>query len=719
MATQGRKSAWVFLLSCSLFLALALFGSYGRSYATSSEAPKIDRERTILKIGKKQLFIVGENFEQGMSLQVSSRRGPITAGQIVIENANTMVMNNVSKADFPDGVATITIRNANGVETKETLAIIPSAIGPSPLTEDDIRQIIGQGIAACQKLGVAGTFSVLDREGNILALYQMKGAAKSVQVKDVGTEGQGLEGLGGPNIFPGQVASEIAAISKAGTGAFLSSFGNAFTTRTAAFIIRENIPPFIKNLPSGPLFGVQVSSLGCSDVKVPGLPLGMSGDTGGVPIYKNGFPSGGLGVEINGFYNVALNRPQDFGRPLTDKDELYFREGLEEIVAFASVRGFDPNPEITSDKILVNGLRLAYRRNFEVPKVDAVRLESAGKLLAIPPLSKNPADARIRTGVPSEFRDIMLRDRPVRVVNRFFPFKAGQFLSTADVEQVLFQGVREANRVRAAIRRPIEVAAEVNLTCIDLSGRILGIVSTPDAPMFGFDVSAEKARSAVFFSRTDTDRMLNAAGLNKYTDLLLKDGLRFDGKFMMTSRSVGFIHRPFFPDGINDTDGDLPVKEGPLSTPIKDFSPLNNGFQTDYLLQGRNGMDPFVITNKKGKRFDLSFVIGRSIVNVSAGLRGTPQTFFCDATNGRAESLLNNTLMVFTGSSLLQKDGNLAGAIGISGDGIDQDDIIGSFGSENFEIAPDKRIDRFFMRGIRIPYTKFPRHPHLGEESDD
>jgi hypothetical protein len=109
-------------------------------------------------------------------------------------------------------------------------------------------------------------------------------------------------------------------------------------------------------------------------------------------------------------------------------------------------------------------------------------------------------------------------------------------------------------------------------------------------------------------------------------------------------------------------------------------------------------------------------VIGRSIVNVTAGIPGTSQTFFCDATNGRAKSLLNSTLMIFTGSSPVQKNGILSGAIGISGDGIDQDDIIGSYGSENFEIAPDKRIDRFFMRGIRIPYTKFPRHPHIGEE---
>jgi uncharacterized protein GlcG (DUF336 family) len=685
--------------------------------ATSSGTPRIDREKTILRGGKKQLVVAGENFENGMAVQVESSRGILTKGQVTFQDSGTMLVNGIGKDDFPDGVATITVRNANGTEIKEKLAVIPSAIGPSPLTEADIRLIIGQGVAACQKMGVAGTFGVVDREGNILALYQMKGAGKGVEVRDVGTRGQGLEGLGGPNNFQSVVRSEIACISKAGTGAFLSTFGNAFTTRTAAFIIREHIPPFISNQPSGPLFGVQVSSLGCSDIKMPGLPLGMSGDAGGVPIYKNGIPSGGLGVEINGQYNVCLNNPRDFDHKITQNDPVFFREVLEESVAFAAVRGFEPVDEITADKMIVNGIRLAYRLNFDIPVVNAVSLSGPGKLLPIPPGSKNPADVRIRTNVPTEFRDIMLRDRQVRVINRFFPFKNSQVssLTAGDAEQILFQGVREANRVRAAIRRPIEVPAEVNLTCIDVDGNVLGIVSTPDAPIFGFDVSAEKARSGIFFSRPDAPTMLNSAKLGFYADRLLAEGLRL-GDFVMTPRSVGFIHRPFFPDDINDTDGDLDVREGPLSSAAKDFSPLNNGFQTDYLLKGAAQIAPYVITNKKGQTLDLSFVIGRSIVNVTAGIPGTSQTFFCDATNGRAKSLLNSTLMIFTGSSPVQKNGILSGAIGISGDGIDQDDIIGSYGSENFEIAPDKRIDRFFMRGIRIPYTKFPRHPHIGEE---
>jgi hypothetical protein len=186
-----------------------------------------------------------------------------------------------------------------------------------------------------------------------------------------------------------------------------------------------------------------------------------------------------------------------------------------------------------------------------------------------------------------------------------------------------------------------------------------------------------------------------------------------DGSFAFAARSVGFIHRPFFPD---DIDGAPP---GPLSTSIDVFSPLNNGMQTDYLLQGANKNPNYQVGGR-----DLSFIIGRSIVNVLAGkdtdTAFKSANFFCDASNGRSRtSLFNSTTMIFTGSSPLFKAGRLAGAVGISGDGIDQDDIIGSYGSENFEAPPEMRVDRFFMRGIRIPFTKFPRHPHIGEEGKD
>ena len=62
--------------------------------------------------------------------------------------------------------------------------------------------------------------------------------------------------------------AEGGAIAKAVTGAYLSSGGNAFSTRTASQIVQEHFPPAptTVGLESGPLFGVQFSQLPCSDL---------------------------------------------------------------------------------------------------------------------------------------------------------------------------------------------------------------------------------------------------------------------------------------------------------------------------------------------------------------------------------------------------------------------------------------------------------------------
>jgi uncharacterized protein GlcG (DUF336 family) len=80
-------------------------------------------------------------------------------------------------------------------------------------------------------------------------------------------------------------------------------------------------------------------------------------------------------------------------------------------------------------------------------------------------------------------------------------------------------------------------------------------------------------------------------------------------------------------------------------------------------------------------------------------------------TRSRAVSALPNGITIFPGGVPLYKSGRLAGAIGISGDGVDQDDLIASAGSDGFEAAAEVRCDRLLVRGTRLPYVKFPRHP--------
>jgi uncharacterized protein GlcG (DUF336 family) len=50
------------------------------------------------------------------------------------------------------------------------------------------------------------------------------------------------------------------------------------------------------------------------------------------------------------------------------------------------------------------------------------------------------------------------------------------------------------------------------MTVVDTNAQILGVIRTPDAPVFGTDVSVQKARSALLFSSSAAAALLNAQG---------------------------------------------------------------------------------------------------------------------------------------------------------------------------------------------------------------
>jgi hypothetical protein len=54
----------------------------------------------------------------------------------------------------------------------------------------------------------------------------------------------------------------------------------------------------------------------------------------------------------------------------------------------------------------------------------------------------------------------------------------------------------------------------------------------------------------------------------------------------------------------------------------------------------------------------------------------------------------------------------LIGGFGVSGDGVDQDDVTTASGHAGFDV-PDLllRADEVFVNGVRLPYQKFNRNP--------
>jgi uncharacterized protein GlcG (DUF336 family) len=307
----------------------------------------------------------------------------------------------------------------------------------------------------------------------------MPGAPATTTIRSVGTAGQGLEGI--------VVPASDAATAKASTAAFFSTTGNAFSTRTAGFIIQEHFPPGISFRAGGPLYGVQFSSLPCSDIKKPSARLGLSADPGGLPIYKNGLPAGGIGIEGDGLYTVD--------RDPTDNDQPF-----EELIAASGIRGFEAPALIRGDNILVDGIRLPFT-NVTNPPVPTSTASITGAVISAAPASAFVP--QVVGGIAGE------------VDPRFFPFIAGtapssNALTASDVGAIIARAAQQSNITRAAIRQPLGSNARVTIAVVDTAGVVLGVFRQQDAPVFGFDVAVQKARTAAFFSSANAATALRA-----------------------------------------------------------------------------------------------------------------------------------------------------------------------------------------------------------------
>ncbi len=521
------------------------------------------------------------------------------------------------------------------------------------LTAAEVETIIAQAATQAQAIGLPVTIAVVDHEGTRLGILQMAGARTTTTLQGGGSGG--LERA----TLPG--SAQFAAISKAGTAAFFGTQGNAFSTRSASFIVQAHFPPQVSPSPGGPLFGVQFSSLICSDVSrtnhsasTANLPLGLSADPGGLPLYKNGTAVGGIGIEGDGLYTL-------------DQDPAHSSQTLEEVIAAAGTLGFSAPSGIRGDRILIDGIAIPFADAEPPASLNTVAYSSL-----IPPLGTG---VEIQAPIASPATGFS----PATIggvsgsVDPNFPITASATpggLTVLEVTQLLAQAAVQANRTRAAIRNPLGSSARVSITVVDTAGTILGIFRTSDAPIFGFDVSVQKARTANFFTRSDAGASLVTAGLSGYSGSLTNEGMPLNGSTAFSDRGVGFLSQPIFPPGASSN-----FLLGPLSKPLGQWSIFNTGLQVDAL------------------RITDNFL--------------TATTPCIPVTN------VANGFQIFPGSVPLFRGSTPVGAIGVSGDGVDQDDLIAAMGSVGFEAPTSMRSDTKTVRGVRLPYVVFPRNPNL------
>ena len=70
-----------------------------------------------------------------------------------------------------------------------------------------------------------------------------------------------------------------------------------------------------------------------------------------------------------------------------------------------------------------------------------------------------------------------------------------------------------------------------------------------------------------------------------------------------------------------------------------------------------------------------------------------------------------NGVVFFPGSLPLYKNGVLVGGLGVSGDGVDQDDFVTYGGAQGFLAPSNITADNVVIDNVRLPYQKFPRNP--------
>ena len=416
------------------------------------------------------------------------------------------------------------------------------------------------------------------------------------------------------------------------------------------------------------------------------LPRGIATLPGGVPIYKNGQLVGGIGVFFpgdTGFAseeNSSLSADYDPTKPDRSREAEYmaFVAAGGSSLANASFQGpignapALPGFDIPFGRIDVDGITVPIFGPYPGQR-GVNELLDYGKYLGTGNANSGTILYGPQAGMTVTTGWIVTPQN-----------SASGGLTAADVERIILQGVDQATHTRANIRlrstptglRPGATTAMV-FSVADTDGTVLGLYRMPDATVFSLDVAVAKSRNTGYYA--------NAALLQPEDKIESRDGATpVPAGVAFTNRTFRYAALPFFPSGIDGEEpGDFSIlldHQADEHTGLNEGAPLPvSAFQSvagyDSFHPGTNFRDPQVATTGNG-----------------------------------------NGIVFFPGSSALYKDLNgdgqadLVGGLGVSGDGVDQDDVVTNSAINGYQAPFALRADQYFVDGVRLPYIKYSRN---------
>jgi uncharacterized protein GlcG (DUF336 family) len=544
------------------------------------------------------------------------------------------------------------------------------------LNADDVLAIVNVAASALgdSTLSVA----VVDRTGAILAAYARDNAGER-----------------GPDY----------AVSVARAGAMFSHDQAPLSSRTVRFISGIHFPPGVPNTPNAALYGVENINRGCAidpaGDAIFNVPLARTRSIAGTvgtgagtmplpctPSDTRGCARGGPMRDVDGneltSVGITTGKVDVFDSGATDLLSVPVNPGGIPIYRGGKVVGgvgvTGVSPELAEYAATLAAAGAGRGLDFSEPLgspgavfIDGIRLPFFGSCTNIPCIraALKQAPPGSSSGRLSDGR-FMVPPRGGQQAPEGYLLgprasRSGS-LSEDDVRRIIDQSVAVAFRTRAAIRLPLNQPTRMAMSVSDESGEILAVYRMPDSTFFSVDVALTKARNAFYFSTREGYEVLrNYVVTNRYAQYQWEPQPPAGQGWAVTARSLNFGGQPLFPPGIDHE-----------------------------------------VTPTPGPWFDLyAYDSANPCTEGSGPSRGANRTFFNQS-----------GIVWFAGSVPLYKDGRLVGGLGVSGDGVEQDDYVSQLGSDGFHPPNELRVDNSVIvdadgREARVPYLKFPRHPEF------